>query len=71
MDNKEDMTSVVKKISREELPQRESQVEGRMKRKLLALRKLFESGAQTVILSDGRVENPILDALQGKGTLIQ
>ena len=48
-----------------------AQVEGRMKRKMLALRKLMESGAGKVIISDGRVEHPIEDALSGKGTVIQ
>ena len=41
-----------------------------MKRKILALRKLFENGAAKVIISDGRTENPIKDALAGKGTVI-
>jgi acetylglutamate/LysW-gamma-L-alpha-aminoadipate kinase len=48
----------------------EEKVEGRMKRKILALRKLFEAGDTTVIISDGRTEHPILDALNGKGTTI-
>ena len=48
----------------------EQKVDGRMKRKILALRKLFEAGDTTVILSDGRTENPINDALNGKGTTI-
>ena len=42
-----------------------------MKRKMLALRKLFESGASTVIISDGRTKNPIKDALAGNGTEIK
>jgi acetylglutamate kinase len=42
-----------------------------MKRKILALRKLFETGAQQVIISDGRCENPIKKALTGKGTIVQ
>jgi acetylglutamate/LysW-gamma-L-alpha-aminoadipate kinase len=42
-----------------------------MKRKMLALRKMIESGAGKVIISDGRVEHPIRDALAGKGTIIQ
>ena len=66
-----DPTSLVKQISRTELEMREAQVEGRMKRKMLALRKLMENGASQVIISDGRVEHPIQDALSGKGTLIQ
>jgi acetylglutamate/LysW-gamma-L-alpha-aminoadipate kinase len=56
----------------------EQNVDGRMKRKILALRKLFadsdssnETNNTTVILSDGRTEHPIQDALNGKGTTIQ
>ncbi len=71
MDDIKDPTSLVKQISRSDLEMREAQVEGRMKRKMLALRKLMENGASQVIISDGRVEHPIQDALGGKGTLIQ
>jgi acetylglutamate/LysW-gamma-L-alpha-aminoadipate kinase len=42
-----------------------------MKRKMLALRKLMANGAGRVIISDGRVEHPITDALAGNGTVIQ
>lgn len=69
--DKNDPTSIVSKISKAELEEMEQKVDGRMKRKILALRKLFESGDTTVILSDGRTENPIKDALNGKGTTIQ
>jgi len=71
MEDIKDPASLVKQISRSELEMREAQVEGRMKRKMLALRKLMENGASQVIISDGRVEHPIQDALGGKGTLIQ
>jgi acetylglutamate/LysW-gamma-L-alpha-aminoadipate kinase len=71
MDDVHDETSLVKQISKTELADREAQVEGRIKRKLLALRKLTESGAGKVIMSDGRVEHPIQEALSGKGTIIQ
>lgn len=69
--DKNDPSSLIPKISRTELEEMEQKVDGRMKRKILALRKLFESGDTTVILSDGRTENPIKDALNGKGTTIQ
>lgn len=69
--DKNDPTSLVSKISKTELEEMEQKVDGRMKRKILALRKLFEWGDTTVILSDGRTENPIKDALNGKGTTIQ
>ncbi len=71
LDDPSDPESVVAKISPQELERRESQVEGRMKRKLLALRKLFEDGANTLIMADGRVNHPVRDALAGKGTIIQ
>jgi acetylglutamate/LysW-gamma-L-alpha-aminoadipate kinase len=41
-----------------------------MKRKMLAVRKLFEHGASKVIIGDGRLEHPVADALAGKGTVI-
>jgi acetylglutamate/LysW-gamma-L-alpha-aminoadipate kinase len=71
MDDITDHHSLVPSISRAELDAREAQVEGRMKRKMLALKKLMENGAARVIISDGRVEHPVQDALSGKGTIIQ
>jgi len=71
LDDKDDPTSLVAALSRAELEHREQQVEGRMKRKMLALRRLFEFGATKVTISDGRTEAPISDALAGKGTIIQ
>jgi len=71
LDRKEDPESLVKTITRPELAAREDQVEGRMKRKMLALRNLFEGGAATVLIADGRTAHPVKDALAGKGTLIQ
>ncbi|MEW5842205.1 MAG: [LysW]-aminoadipate kinase [Bacteroidota bacterium] len=76
--DKNDPSSLVSKMSKSELEAMEQKVEGRMKRKILALRKLFcegipsgEGGDTTIILSDGRTEHPINDALNGKGTTIQ
>ena len=69
--DKDDPTSLVKNLSVHELITREEQVEGRMKRKLLAIRKLFEASQTTVFISDGRTAHPVQDALAGKGTIIQ
>ncbi len=70
LDDANDPNSVVKSISRSELEKREAQVDGRMKRKMKALIKLFESGNTTVYICDGRIENPITNALNGGGTVI-
>ena len=71
LDDAGDPKSVVASMSRAELERREAQVEGRMKRKMLALRRLFESGAAEVVIGDGRVEHPIRAALDGAGTVIR
>ncbi len=71
LNNPDDPDTLVRSLPAKELVIREEQVTGRMKRKILALRKLLETGTHQVIISDGRVENPIRDALAGKGTIIQ
>lgn len=65
-----DPHSLITKMSRQELEQWEERSEGRIKRKLLALRKLLEGGPAIIHICDGRVENPIRAALNGAGTLI-
>ncbi|HOI31040.1 MAG TPA: [LysW]-aminoadipate kinase [Melioribacteraceae bacterium] len=69
--DKNDPASLLTSISKSELEEMENKVDGRMKRKILALRKLFEADDTTVILSDGRTEHPIIDALNGRGTTIK
>ena len=71
LDDRDDPDSLVVEMSRAELERRESQVEGRMKRKMLALRRLFEAGATELVIGDGRTEHPVRDALAGKGTRIR
>ena len=68
---RDDPDSVVDQMTRSELQQREQQVEGRMKRKMLALRRLFDTGAGEVVIADGRVDHPVRDALAGRGTIIR
>ena len=71
LNDPEDPKSLIKSLSAKDLLIREEQVDGRMKRKILALRKLLETGTHQVIISDGRIEHPINHALAGKGTIIQ
>jgi len=70
LEDKDDESSLIPNIAAAELEAREQQVDGRMKRKMLAVRKLFEHGASKVIIGDGRLEHPVADALAGKGTVI-
>ena len=68
--DRDDEASLIRKISPAELESLEQRVKGRMKRKMLAVKKLFEHGATKVIISDGRTEHPVSDALAGKGSVI-
>jgi acetylglutamate/LysW-gamma-L-alpha-aminoadipate kinase len=70
LENPDDENTLVTNISNDDLAKREQQVEGRMKRKILALRKMLDGGSAEVIIADGRVENPLQEALSGKGTLV-
>ena len=71
LEDKDDESSLITHIAAAELEAREQQVDGRMKRKMLAVRKLFEHGASRVIIADGRLDTPISSALAGNGTVIQ
>ena len=68
--DKNDETSLVKEMKSSELEMWEEKVEGRMKRKILALRKLFQEGECEVYISDGRVDKAVRDALDKKGSVI-
>ena len=70
LDDPDDETSLVERMSMAELNTREARVEGRIKRKLLALKRLCSDGKTRVIITDGRGDHPIEDGLNGKGTHI-
>jgi len=69
--DKDNSDSVIKNISKAELKHLEEKAEGRMKRKIHALNKLFESTSPTVFIADGRIDTPLTNALNGGGTIIK
>lgn len=69
--NIKDQTVAIKKMDKEDLGLWEQNVEGRMKRKLFSLKKMFENGVLQIFISDGRVNKPISQALSGAGTVIR
>ena len=71
LDDPADPESVVTHMTPADVAEREQRVSGRIKRKMLALRRLTESAAVRVVIADGRSERPISDALAGKGTVIE
>jgi len=68
--DKDDLDSRVPHLTRDALLRYERNSTGRIRRKLLALTRLLDAGTTDVIISDGRVEHPIRDALAGKGTRV-
>lgn len=67
----DDPSSLISSLTAIQLAQWEAIVQGRIKRKLLAIKHLLENRVQRVIVADGRVEHPVLNALAGKGTVIK
>ncbi len=65
-----DPSSLIHNVEASRLHEYEAMATGRMKRKLLAIRQLFEQGQTKVVISDGRSETPYQDAIAGKGTII-
>jgi acetylglutamate/LysW-gamma-L-alpha-aminoadipate kinase len=66
-----DQNSVIKDMSSAELNFWETEAKGRIKRKLLSLKSMFEHNIEKIIIADGRVDNPLKDALEGYGTVIR
>jgi len=65
-----DPLSAVPFIPRGDVERWEDRVEGRMKRKMLAIKRLVGLRSTTVTITDGRRESPISDAIAGRGTVI-
>ena len=65
-----DQSSVIKNGGLGDWEVLERYAKGNMKRKLTAAREALENGARRVYMADGRVENPIKSALEGKGTCL-
>lgn len=70
MEDPSDSSSLIQRMTKSELESRLEIASGRIKRKLMAIVKLFEHGAPRVIIADGRVERPLERALAGEGTVI-
>lgn len=70
LDDPDDESSLVTQMTPAQLHAREAAVEGRIKRKLLALTRLCQGGKTRIIIADGRGDQPVTNALAGAGTHI-
>ena len=66
-----DESSLIPTLTRQQLKDATNYAKGRMKKKILGASEALDKGTKQVIIADGRIENPVLSALAGKGTVIQ
>jgi acetylglutamate/LysW-gamma-L-alpha-aminoadipate kinase len=65
-----DESTVIPRLVKSELEQALSLAEGRMKKKVLGASEALGLGVAKVVFADGRVEQPLQNALAGNGTVI-
>jgi len=71
MRNFPDESTLIPKIPAAQLETALEYAQGRMKKKILGAQEALAGGVGRVVIADGRVENPISAALEGKGTEIK
>ncbi len=65
-----DESSLIPHIDKTKVEQSLEFAEGRMKKKVLGASEALQLGVGQVVFADGRVANPVANALAGKGTVI-
>lgn len=71
MKNFPDESTLIRQLPQSGLPAASEAAQGRMKKKILGAQEALKGGVRRVIIADGRIQNPISNALSGKGTVIQ
>ena len=70
LENPDDERTLVPRVEKEKIEDYLAFARGRMKKKMLGAKRAIEGGVEVIFWGDGRIENPILNALEGKGTVI-
>lgn len=65
-----DEDSLIRSLPKSRLGEAQEYAQGRMKKKVLGAEEALTGGVAEVIIADGRVKNPVQNALQGNGTRI-
>ena len=71
MRNFPDESTVIRQLPQSQLSAASEAAQGRMKKKVLGAEEALKGGVSRVIIADGRIQNPISNALAGNGTVIQ
>ncbi len=71
MRNFPDESTLIRQLPQSQLSAASEAAQGRMKKKVLGAEEALNGGVTRVVIADGRIQNPISNALQGHGTVIQ
>jgi [amino group carrier protein]-L-2-aminoadipate 6-kinase len=71
MKNFPDESTLIRQLPMSQLAAASEAAQGRMKKKVLGAEEALKGGVSRVIIADGRIQNPISNALAGSGTVIQ
>src|SRR5687767_11629625 len=71
MKNFPDESTLIRQLPQSQLAVASGAAQGRMKKKVLGAEEALKGGVSQVIIADGRIQNPISNALAGNGTVIQ
>ena len=71
MKNFPDESTLIRQLPMNQLSAASEAAQGRMKKKVLGAEEALNGGVSRVIIADGRIQNPISNALAGNGTVIQ
>jgi [amino group carrier protein]-L-2-aminoadipate 6-kinase len=66
-----DESTLIRQLPMSQLGAATEAAQGRMKKKILGAEEALKGGVRRVVIADGRIVNPISNAMAGKGTVIQ
>jgi len=66
-----DETTLIRQLPQSQLSAASEAAQGRMKKKVLGASEALKGGVNRVVIADGRIQNPMSNALAGNGTVIQ
>ena len=71
MKNFPDESTLIRQLPQSQLSAASEVAQGRMKKKVLGAEEALKGGVSRVIIADGRIQNPISNALKGNGTVVE
>ncbi len=69
--DKDDESTLIEEINKDNVEEFMQFAQGTMKKKVMGAMEAVEAGVSKVVFADARLENPITNALNGKGTVIE